>query len=244
VRIKGRIPLGGNEKRLPDGPVPGLASQSAFYGPDPRITVVFLICCGGIARRPDVYAASMTGRRRGEVRYGAQFHSASLCRPWRHSPLPWMRRAGSSDRERRRPISLSPRVRTSRVSLTDGADHQTGRRYRPQAPRRGYELDPDPHAAGLCAKDPGAQDREAARLRESPGRVRPPPAGERGYGRSAELIGWTAKPASRPRHVRSYVNRYDPQAHKGGQILETLKGQPPSGCKLQILTFNRPANQQ
>ncbi|MCP3730844.1 hypothetical protein M9978_10420, partial [Sphingomonas sp. MG17] len=43
-------------------------------------------------------------------------------------------------------------------------------------------------------------------------------------------------------NVRPCETRYsttDPSAGECGQILETLKGQPPSNCKLQILTLGR-----
>lgn len=41
-------------------------------------------------------------------------------------------------------------------------------------------------------------------------------------------------------NVRPCETRYSTIGHEAGecgQILETLKGQPPSGCKLQILTL-------
>ena len=49
-----------------------------------------------------------------------------------------------------------------------------------------------------------------------------------------------AKPASSQCNVRPCETRYsttDPRIGECGQILETLKGQPPGDCKLQILTL-------
>jgi len=56
-------------------------------------------------------------------------------------------------------------------------------------------------------------------------------------GRSAKVTGWALKPASSQCNVRPCETRYsttDLRAGECGQILETLKGQPPTFCKLQI----------
>ncbi|RSU65327.1 hypothetical protein BRX36_11185 [Sphingomonas sp. S-NIH.Pt1_0416] len=63
------------------------------------------------------------------------------------------------------------------------------------------------------------------------------PARERRDGRSAKVIRWAPEPASSQCNVRPCETRYsttDPRIGECGQILETLKGQPPSDCKLQI----------
>ena len=65
-------------------------------------------------------------------------------------------------------------------------------------------------------------------------------ARERKDARSAKVIRRAAKPASRRCNVQSRETRYSTAARQVGkywQILETLKGQPPSGSKLQILNL-------